>query len=61
MGRKNYPSVVKCYNCGILIPDEEKTWEHVPMDSLYKGLQKKINVQELKCVAVGLVINNIAL
>lgn len=41
MGRKNYPSDVKCYNCGILIPDEEKTWEHVPMDSLYKGFAEE--------------------
>lgn len=41
MGRKKYPSDVKCYNCGNLIPDKEKTWEHVPMDALYKGFTEE--------------------
>lgn len=37
MSRKRFPSDTRCYNCGMIVPNEYKTVEHIPMQGLYKG------------------------
>ncbi|RKU69580.1 hypothetical protein DWW91_11340 [Parabacteroides sp. AF17-3] len=49
---KKFPPQARCYNCGKLIPDKDRTWEHIPMDALYKGFteeDKRTRIQVCAC------------
>lgn len=48
MGRKKYSMNIRCYNCGRLTPGDEMTWEHVPMDALYRGFTERDKLNRIK-------------